>query len=91
MTYEVDGVQYVAVMTGAGSVNVADTATHRYGSHARVVVFALGGTLNDNGMASFADVLDAADADRIHQYVITRANKSREEAVEEAGEAAGQT
>ena len=164
MTYEVDGVQYVAVMTGAGSINVADTATHRYGSHARVVVFALGGdvelpvpperdwtigaqppvtasaadidrgdilyhelcsgchgiglvsagaipdlrlmsaethgtfeaivlggTLNDNGMASFADVLDAADADRIHQYVITRANKAREEALEKAGEAAGQT
>jgi len=33
----------------------------------------LGGTRANRGMASFADVLDAADADAIHTYVVSRA------------------
>jgi quinohemoprotein ethanol dehydrogenase len=36
-----------------------------------------GGMLADNGMASFADLLSAEDADRIHQYIISRATTAR--------------
>ena len=36
-----------------------------------------GGTLADNGMASFADLLSAEDADRVHQYIISQANIGR--------------
>ena len=163
ITYEVDGTQYVATMTGAGSINTTGAATYIYGSHARVVVYALGGdaelpmpperdttikeqppltasaedldrgdilyhevcspchgigvlssggipdlrfmtpeihatfeaivlggTLNDNGMASFADVLDVEDTARIQQYIISRANRDREKELAEAAENAGE-
>ncbi len=41
----------------------------------------LGGALQDKGMAGFADVLDATDAERIRQYIISRAIMDREEAL----------
>ena len=157
ITYELDGIQYVAILTGSDSFFPEDVrATYRYGSIAKAVVFALGGDveipvpktrdlaipeqpeltasaedvnrgdllyhdicqfchgagarsggaipdlrmmskerhndylavvlggmLQDNGMASFADILDAADAERIRQYIISRAIKDREEALTE--------
>ena len=146
VSYEIDGTQYVAILTGSGG-----SATHTYGSASRLVVYKLGGTgvipeppkkdwtipeqppltasaedldrgdvlyhnictfchgrgvdsnggalpdlrlmsaethaafqaivrgglLADNGMASFADLLSAEDADRIHQYIISRATTAR--------------
>ena len=49
----------------------------------------LGGTLNDNGMASFADVLDVEDTARIQQYIISRANRDREQELAGDAEDAG--
>ncbi len=146
VSYEIDGTQYVAILTGSGG-----SATHTYGSASRLVVYKLGGTgvipeppkkdwtipeqppltasaedldrgdvlyhnictfchgrgvdsnggalpdlrlmsaethaafqaivrggtLADNGMASFADLLSAEDANRVHQYIISRATMAR--------------
>ncbi len=152
ITYAVDGEQHVAIMTGAGKAANPASATWKYGSHGRLIVFklggdamlpvpplrdltipelppitasaedidrgdllyndhcrschglgakspgaipdlrlmtldthgafqaiVLGGTKRDAGMASFADLLDAQDVERIRQYVITRAQRWREE------------
>ena len=156
ITYDIDGTQYVAVLTGSGirldSVN--ETATYKYGNFGKLVVFALGGnavlpiptardttipeppaltasveelergdqlyhvicsgchgigvkssgTLPDlrmmaegthlgfenivlggllkaNGMSSFSDLLSEEDAERVHQYIISRAKIDREEAM----------
>jgi quinohemoprotein ethanol dehydrogenase len=46
MTYELDGVQYVAVMAGLGGVLGADaegTAAYQYGNQGRIVTLRLGG------------------------------------------------
>jgi quinohemoprotein ethanol dehydrogenase len=47
MTYELDGVQYVAVMAGfggaLGGVHPVGTAAHRYGNAGRIVAFKLDG------------------------------------------------
>ena len=47
MSYEVDGVQYVAVMAGWGGGGYAyvphDSAAYRYGNKGRILVFRLGG------------------------------------------------
>ena len=152
ITYAIDGEQHVAILTGAGKAANPASATWRYGSHGRLIVFklggdamlpvpplrdltipelppitasaedidrgdllyndhcrschglgakspgaipdlrlmtldthgafqaiVLGGTRRDAGMASFADLLDAQDVERIRQYVITRAQRWREE------------
>jgi quinohemoprotein ethanol dehydrogenase len=52
-------------------------------THAAFETIVLGGTLAANGMASFADVLDASDTERIRQYIISRATIDRQEALEE--------
>ncbi len=152
VSYEVDGTQYVAILTGhEGFDPFGNDAGHLYGSIGRVVVFKLGGETvllpaperdmtipeqppmiasaedldrgdvlyhdvcqfchgaavragggipdlrlmskesheaffgivigglkKDTGMASFADVLTAEDATKIHQYIISRANLDRE-------------
>ncbi|MBV1886275.1 MAG: c-type cytochrome, partial [Parvibaculaceae bacterium] len=49
MTYEIDGVQYVAVMAGWGGVGLASgdarqTAAAKYSNDGRLLVFSLGGT-----------------------------------------------
>ena len=161
ISYAIDGEQHIAILTGAGKGANPLSATWRYGSHGRLIVFklgggaalpvppprdltvpalppltasaedidrgdvlyndhcrschglgakspgampdlrlmtpethdafqaiVLGGTKNDAGMASFADLLDARDVERIRQYVITRAQLWREEqAAAEAGAA----
>jgi quinohemoprotein ethanol dehydrogenase len=44
-------------------------------AHAAFDRVVLEGTLLDQGMASFADLLSAPDVDAIHAYVISRANE----------------
>ena len=153
ITYAIDGEQHVAILTGGGYLPDETTATWKYGSHGRLIVFklgadaalpepaprnleipeqrpvtasaedldrgdvlyhdycwichgpgaksagampdlrlmtaathdafqaiVLGGTKQDAGMASFADLLDAQDVERIHQYVISRAKRDRDAA-----------
>ena len=162
ITYAVDGEQHVAILTGGGYLPDEATATWKYGSHGRLIVFklggdmalpapmprhldipeqrpitasaedldrgdvlyhdncwachgpgaksagalpdlrlmtpethdafqaiVLGGTKQDAGMASFADLLDAQDVERIHQYIISRAVKDRNAALAEAAAEAG--
>ena len=158
ISYEIDGQQYVSIMTGAGGGFEDHSADEKYGSTGRLVVFTLGGkqalpipvernlaipeppplTANaedvdrgrllfgdlcgychmpsvfgrrgnipdlrymsaethelwpaivlgglksDGGMASFADVLSAEDAERIRQYLIARAGEDKAEAESEA-------
>ena len=45
ITYEIDGTQYVAVLTGSGIRldSNPDTATYKYGNFGKLVVFVLGG------------------------------------------------
>ena len=156
ISFEVDGTQHIAVLTGYGGFG-EESAGNRYGSIARLVVFKLGGTRQlpvpdlrdltiplqpaltasaedldrgdvlyhdicggchgdavessaglpdlrrmssqsheeflaivlggskkENGMASFADLLSAEDAERVHQYIISRALRDREEAAEKS-------
>jgi len=47
----------------------------------------LGGLKSNQGMASFADVLSAEDAERIRQYLIARAGTDRAEALSAQAEA----
>ena len=42
ITYALDGEQYLAILTGSGN-NAADSASYKYGSTGRLVVFQLGG------------------------------------------------
>ncbi len=48
ITYRIDGVQYIAILTGSGGSDLwsqgAATASYRYGNHGRLLAFALGGT-----------------------------------------------
>jgi quinohemoprotein ethanol dehydrogenase len=49
ITYEIDGTQYVSILTGSGGAEnflgkVADTATSTYGNHPQLLTFALDGT-----------------------------------------------
>ena len=52
--------------------------------HAAFNDIVLGGALRGNGMASFADFLNEADAERVHSYIISRAAIDRAEALAEA-------
>ncbi len=47
-------------------------------THDAFQAIVLGGIRKDAGMASYADLLTAEDAERIHQYIISRANLNRE-------------
>jgi quinohemoprotein ethanol dehydrogenase len=47
-------------------------------SHQAFLAIVLGGTKKDNGMASFADLLTADDAERIHRFIISQAVKDRQ-------------
>lgn len=44
-------------------------------THAAFNEIVLEGTLEEQGMASFADLLTTADADAVHAYLIARANE----------------
>ena len=57
-------------------------------SHDAFQAIVLGGTKQEAGMASFADLLDAQDVERIHQYIVSRAVKDRDAALAEASAAA---
>ncbi|MET0165848.1 MAG: c-type cytochrome, partial [Vicinamibacterales bacterium] len=61
-----------------GAVNFGILPDLRYsaalGSKDTWAAVVLGGVLKANGMASFAEVLDAAEADAIRAYVIAQAN-----------------
>ena len=48
--------------------------------HSAFNAVVMDGVLRSNGMASFADTLDPADAERIQQYIILRATQDREAA-----------
>lgn len=42
-----------------------------------------GGLLQANGMSNFSDMVSMEDAERIHRYVISRANLDKESALAE--------
>ena len=44
-------------------------------SHETFLAIVLGGSKRQNGMAGFADLLSVEDAERVHQYIIARANE----------------
>ena len=54
-------------------------------THDAFEAIVLGGMLSNNGMASFADVLSANEAELIRQFVISQALKAREEAPSDIG------
>lgn len=71
--------QYCMVCHGAGAVSGGVLPDLRHSGpviHESWKDIVLGGMLKDNGMVSFDDVLNEADADAIHAYVIHRANES---------------
>lgn len=49
------------------------------GTHAAFNEIVLGGILQENGMAGFADILTAGDVDAIHAYLIKLANEARQQ------------
>jgi quinohemoprotein ethanol dehydrogenase len=53
-------------------------------AHATFTRIVLEGALQPNGMPGFADVLDEADTERIHAYVVDRARQDRAAAQESA-------
>ena len=69
-----------AVRNGGG---IPDLRLMSAESHEQFLAIVLGGSKKENGMASFADLLSPEDAERIHQYIISRATRDREEAAQE--------
>ena len=67
-----------AVRSGGG---IPDLRRMSQESHDTFLAIVLGGSKQANGMASFADLLTAEDAERIRQYIIHRANLDREAAM----------
>jgi len=70
--------QYCGVCHGFGVVSGGVLPDLRHSGpviHQSFKEIVLGGMLKDNGMVSFADVLNDADADAIHAYIIQRANE----------------
>ena len=67
-----------AVRNGGG---IPDLRLMSAESHEQFLAIVLGGSKKENGMASFADLLSSEDAERIHQYIISRATMDREEAI----------
>jgi quinohemoprotein ethanol dehydrogenase len=70
-----------AVRSGGG---IPDLRRMSQESHDTFLAIVLGGSKQANGMAGFADLLTAEDAERIRQYIIHRANLDRELDREEA-------
>ncbi len=69
------------VCHGAGAVSggtIPDLRHMAPATHGAFNDIVLGGALSANGMASFADVLNEADAEAIHAYLISRANEDRQ-------------
>jgi quinohemoprotein ethanol dehydrogenase len=66
---------------------VPDLRMMRADVHDRFRAIVLEGTLANQGMASFDDLLDVDDVDRIHAYIVDRAIKDRAEMM--AGEPSG--
>ena len=67
---------------GGGAISSGVIPDLRMMSSAKHQLFeqiVVGGILSETGMASFADVLSPNDAEMIRQYVITQANKARED------------
>jgi quinohemoprotein ethanol dehydrogenase len=65
---------------GVLAIGAGVTPDLRYASadtHASFNDIVLGGTRVHKGMASFADVLNADDANAIHAYVIERARETK--------------
>ena len=65
-------------MGPVGMVN-ADLRLMTAETHERFAAIVRGGMLLDKGMDSFADVLDAEQAELVHQFVISRAMAARRE------------
>ena len=65
-------------MGPVGMVN-ADLRLMTAETHERFAAIVRGGLLLDKGMDSFADVLDAEQAELVHQFVISRAMEARRE------------
>jgi quinohemoprotein ethanol dehydrogenase len=77
---------------GGGAISSGVIPDLRMMSSAKHELFeqiVVGGILSGTGMASFADVLSPKDAEMIRQYVITQANKAREENDTATASAAG--
>ncbi|MCZ6619298.1 MAG: c-type cytochrome, partial [Gammaproteobacteria bacterium] len=66
-----------------GNGGIPDLRMMTAETHEIFQAIVLGGIMKDAGMASFADLLSAEDSERIHQYVITRANLGRAAALSE--------
>ncbi len=61
-----------------GNGGIPDLRLMNLETHDAFPAIVLGGIRKDAGMASYADLLTAEDAERIHQYIISRANLNRE-------------
>ena len=73
-------------MGPVGTVN-ADLRLMTAETHERFAAIVRGGMLLDKGMDSFADVLDAEQAELVHQFVVSKAMEARQEVEARAGEA----
>jgi len=71
-------------LNARGRGDIPDLRQMTPDSHETFLAIVLGGSRRSNGMASFADLLDAEDAERVHQFIISRANIDREEGLAEA-------
>jgi quinohemoprotein ethanol dehydrogenase len=68
--------QHCALCNGDNAVGgLKDLRMLTAETHATFGDIVLGGARQDKGMASFADRLNPAQADAIHQYLIARANE----------------
>jgi quinohemoprotein ethanol dehydrogenase len=73
------------LLVRAGGV-VPDLRLMPSGKHDLFKEIVLDGILAANGMASFADLVDEGDVNRIHAYVVSRANEDRLAAEDATGE-----
>jgi len=62
----------------ASSATIPDLRMMNTAKHSIFNEIVLGGALAANGMASFADLINEADAHRIHAYIVDTANSDRE-------------
>jgi quinohemoprotein ethanol dehydrogenase len=60
-----------------GGAGIPDLRQMSPETHETFLAIVLGGAKQANGMASFADLLSVEDANRVHQYVISRAAADR--------------
>ena len=64
------------IMARAGGV-IPDLRLMSAGRHDLFNKIVMDGILAPNGMASFSDLIDAGDTERIHAYVVSRANEDK--------------